>query len=157
SWQEACGYRHAAIKQVAEGRPWPGGHWWEYAALQGLSETQQGGGSGFVGYPENADLCRRGGHKHSLATHQRGCQGWIDRGDRYLFPADELGRSRQLVFIADRARVATKEVEVDKDRVVRTVRLHVQGQQGEGPQGEGRAGRQVGIPDVSQDLSGDRL
>ena len=48
--------------------------------------------------------------------------------------SDELGGSRQLVFTADRARVAAKEVEVDKDRVVRAVRLHIQCQQGKDPQ-----------------------
>ena len=84
-------------------------------------------------------------------------QAWIDGGDRYLFPTDELGGGRQLVFIADVAGIAAKEVEVDKDRVVWTVGLHVQGQQGEDPQGEGRADRrEVGIPDVSSNLAGDR-
>ena len=54
-------------------------------------------------------------------------------------------------FIANRARVATEEVEIDKDRVVRTVGLDIQGQQGQ----EGFS--VPAIPNISQDLSGDRL
>jgi hypothetical protein len=51
---------------------------------------------------------RLGGPKHALYAHHRRCQVWIDGGDRYLFPTDELGRSRQLVFASDRAGVAER-------------------------------------------------
>jgi hypothetical protein len=33
-----------------------------------------------------------------FAAHHRRCQVWIDGGDRYLFPTDELGGSRQNWF-----------------------------------------------------------
>src|SRR5215469_15045798 len=116
--QEMRRYRHAAVEEVTKRDPrCRGGS----GAFLGLGQPEQGSRPSFVRYPENADFRRWGGHKHALAAHNRGRQVWIDRGYRYLFPADELGRSRQLVFIADRARVATKEVEVDKDRVVWTV------------------------------------
>ena len=80
-------YRHAAVKQVAEGDP-------PTVIFLGLGETQQGGRSSIVLYPENADLRRWGRHKHALAAHNRGRQVGIDRVNRYLFPADELGGSR---------------------------------------------------------------
>src|SRR5215472_16911502 len=151
-------YRHTGIKQAGKGGPRPGGYWREYASLQGFSETQQGGRSTCVRDPENANLLRSGRLKDPFPAHQRGCQVSSGKGgNRELSPADELGRSRQLVFIADLAGIATEEVEVDKDRVVWTVGLHVQGQQGKGYQGEGRAGRQVGVPHVSHDLAGDSL
>src|SRR6516225_10494765 len=146
----------AAIKQAGKGGSRPRSYGRKYAALQDLGEPQQGDRPSAVRLGDR-NRPRRGGHKHPLSAHRRRCQVCTDVGDRYLFPTDELGGSRQLVFTADRARVAAKEVEVNKSRVVRAVRPHVQCQQGENAQGEGRAGREVGIPDVSKDLAGDRL
>jgi len=65
-----------------------------------------------------------------------------------------------MVFTADRAGVVAEEIEVDKDRVVGTVGLYIQRQQGEEPCGlnrEARVGGYVSIPNVAKDLSGDRL
>src|SRR6516162_1351725 len=143
-------YRPAAIKQVAEVGP-RGGCW---AAFADFRESQQGGRPSCVLYPEDANLLGLVRHKDPLPTHKRGCQVRIERLYRDLFPTDELRESRQLVFIADRAGVATEEVEIDKDRVVRTVGLHVQREQGENRIVEVRRSREVGIPDVSNDLSG---
>src|SRR5215472_8937854 len=56
--------------------------------------------------------------------------------------------------------VVAEEIEVDKDRVVWTVGLYIQRQQGEEPCGlnrEARVGGYVSIPNVAKDLSGDRL
>ena len=61
---------------------------------------------------------------------------------------------RLLVLIADRTGVATKEIEVDKDQVVRTVGFYIQGQQSEERLGTGNAC--LRIPGVSEDPSGDR-
>src|SRR6516162_7930372 len=112
-------HRYAAIKQVVEEDP-------PTEILHSLGEPQQGGRSGVVRYAENTNFRGRGRDKYPR----------IDRGDRYLSPADELGRSRH---------------EIDEDRVVRTVGLDIQGQQGQ----EGFSVPDV--PHISQDLSGDRL
>src|SRR6516162_7054718 len=112
-------HRYAAIKQVVEEGP-------PTEILHSLGEPQQGVWSGVVRYAENTNFRGRGRDKYPR----------IDRGDRYLSPADELGRS---------------EVEIDKDRIVRTVGLHVQCQQGQ------ERFSVPAIPHISQDLSGDRL
>ena len=78
----------------------------------------------------------------------------INRVKRNLFPTDEVRGGRLLVLIADRTGVATEEVEVDKDRVVRTVGFYIQGQQSEERLGTGNACWR--IPGVSKDPSGDR-
>src|SRR5271169_1301256 len=112
-----CRYRDAAIKQVGKRGPRPGswrGGSGEYAALEDLREPQQRHGVSIW-------VLRLGRHKYALSAHLQRYQVWIDGGDRYLFPADEIGGTRQLVFIADRAGVAPEEVEVDKGRGVRTV------------------------------------
>ena len=57
----------------------------------------------------------------AVRYNYRGYQVRADRGEGHLFPADELGRCRQLVLIADIRWVAAEEVEIDKSRVVRTI------------------------------------
>ena len=138
--------RHAAVEQASKGGA-------RTASFAERGEPQQGGRPNVVLYPVNSCLHRWGGHKHTLSAHRCRCQGWIDVGEHYLFPTDELGGSRQLVFIANDAGVATKEVEVDKNRVVRTVGLHVQGQQDKLAKG---ADREIVVSNVSSNLAGDR-